>query len=198
MSNSAVSRRIYRKGVWQMTPDGYEFLPDESEFFDYSGPVAECAVGTIKVYTRAKRNLMTGTITLGAGVFKMSLFRASASANILKTSNGGISTFASVPGEISATGGYVTGGRNLVPATGKWSVGASVHQMKFYASTVGLVFTANGASLNNIKYMGIRNSTGSGAGKMLCYCTLSTAAFTISNGNTLTITNATTGWFTLA
>jgi len=156
------------------------------------------AVGTWKIYTRAKRYLATGAITLGAGVFKMSLFRASASANILKVTNGGISTFASVPGEISATGGYVTGGRNIPPATGKWTVGASTHQMKFTYTTAGLVYTANGASLNNIKYCGIRNSTGAGAGKMLCFCTLSSSAFTISNGNTLTITPASTGVFTLA
>ena len=44
----------------------------------------------------------------------MCLHRTSASANILKVSNGGISTFASVGSEISATGGYVANGRNIV------------------------------------------------------------------------------------
>jgi hypothetical protein len=141
---------------------------------------------------------MNGTITLGAGVFKLVLFRTSASANILKTTNGGISTYASVGGEISATGGYVTGGRNIGPATGKWTVGASTHQMKFSYTTAGLVFTANGANLNNIRYAGIRNSTGAGAGKMLCFCTLSTAAFTVTSPNTLTISPAATGVFTLS
>jgi hypothetical protein len=156
------------------------------------------SVGTWKIYTRAKRYIATGSITLGAGVFKLSLMRASASANILKVTNGGISTFASVGGEISATGGYATGGRNLTPATGKWTVGASTHQMKFTGTTTGLVFTANAAALNNIKYALIRNSTGVGAGKVVCFCTLSTTPFTISSGNTLTITPAATGIFTLA
>lgn len=163
------------------------------------------AAGTWKIYTRAKRIIGTGGsamtsggITLGVGVFKMSLHRASASANILKISNGGISTFASVPGEISARGGYVAGGRNLVPATAQWTVGASAKQMKFTYSTVGLVFTASGSALNNIKYALIRTSSGAGAGKVLCFVTLSTAAFTISSPNTLTILPAATGVFTLA
>jgi len=153
------------------------------------------AAGTWKVYAKAKKYIGNGTITLGAGVFKMCLHRASASAAILVLSTR--STFASIPGEISATGGYATGGRNLVPATAQWTVGASAKQYKFTYTTAGLVFTASGAALNNIKYALIRNSTGAGAGKVLCFCTLSTAAFTIANGNTLTISPAATGVFTL-
>lgn len=118
---------------------------------------------------------------MGAGVFKMALCRTSASANILKISNGGISTWGSVGSEISATGGYAANGRNLPPATGKWTVGASTKQMKFTYTAAGLVFTANGANLNNIRYAVIRNSTGAGAGKVICFCTLSTAAFTINS-----------------
>jgi hypothetical protein len=158
------------------------------------------AAGAWKIYTRAKRYLGAGagTVTLGAGVFKMCLHRTSASANILKVSNGGISTFASVGSEISATGGYVAGGRNIGPATGKWTVGASTKQMKFTYTTAGLVFTANGANLTNIRYALLRNSTGAGAGKVLCFCTLSTAAFTITSPNTLTISPAATGVFTMA
>jgi hypothetical protein len=161
------------------------------------------AAGTWKIYAKAKKiigtggNAMTaGGITLGVGVFKMSLHRASASAAILVLSTR--STFASIPGEISATGGYVTGGRNLVPATAQWTVGASAKQYKFTYTTAGLVFTASGASLTNIKYALIRTSLGAGTGKVLCFCTLSTAAFTITSPNTLTILPAATGVFTLA
>jgi hypothetical protein len=46
-------------------------------------------------------------------------------------------------GQISATGGYTSGGKELVPATGQWTVGASAKQMKFTYSTVGLTFTAS-------------------------------------------------------
>lgn len=154
------------------------------------------AAGTWKIYAKAKKLIGSGSITLGAGVFKMQLHRASASAAILVLSTR--STNASIPGEISATGGYVAGGRNLPPATAKWTVGASAKQFKFTYTTAGLVFTANGGALTNIKYALIRNSTGAGAGKVLCFCTLSTAAFTITTGNTLTISPAATGVFTMA
>lgn len=154
------------------------------------------AAGTWKIYAKAKKYIGAGTITLGAGVFKMSLHRASASAAILVLSTR--STFASIPGEISARGGYAAGGRNLVPATAQWTVGASAKSYKFTQTTLGLVFTASGSSLSNIKYCLVRNSTGAGAGKVLMFCSLSTAAFTITSPNTLTIQPAATGFFTLA
>lgn len=152
------------------------------------------AAGTFKVFKKAKRYLANGTIALGAGVVKMSLHRASASALFAAL---GISTFASAVGEISARGGYVAGGRNIVPATGQWTTGASAGQMKWTFSSIGLVFTASGSALNNIKYALLRNSTGAGAGKVICFCTLSTAPFSITSPNTLTVTPATTGLFTL-
>lgn len=154
------------------------------------------AAGTWKLYAKAKKYMGNGTITLGAGVFKMSLHTTAASANVAKLVS--ISTFASVGNEISARGGYLAGGRNLVPATAQWTVGASTKQYKFTYTTAGLVFTASGSSLINVRYAVIRNSTGAGAGKLLCYCSLSTAQFTITSPNTLTILPAATGVFTLA
>jgi hypothetical protein len=108
-----------------------------------------------------------------------------------------ISTYAQITNEISATGGYATGGKNLVPATASWTVGASAKQMKFTMSTVGLAFTASGASLTNVKYAIIRNSTGALAGKLLCFCQLSSSQFTVTSPNTLTVLPAATGIFTL-
>ena len=155
------------------------------------------AAGAWVIFTRSKRNLATTSSGIHLdGVFRMMLCRASASAALLGITNTGISAWSQVPGEISARGGYAANGRSI-PAI-KWTVGASTKQMKFSFTTAGLVFTASGSALNNIKYAVIRNSTGAGAGKVLCYCTLSTAAFSISNPNTLTILPAATGVFTLA
>lgn len=154
------------------------------------------AVGTWKIYAKAKFYLGNGGITLGAGVFKMSLHRAAASTNIIVLSTR--STFASIGNEISARGGYVAGGRNIPPATGQWVVGVSAKQYKFSYTTTGLVFTASGSSLVDIKFALIRNSTGAGAGRVLCFCSLSSAQFTITSPNTLTILPASTGVFTLA
>ena len=145
------------------------------------------------VYNKAKKKIGNGTITLGAGVFKMQLHRSASNA-----STATISLVASITNEISATGGYATGGRNIGPTTGKWDTGASVGQYKFYYTTLGLVFTASSANLTNVKFAVIRNSVGAGTGHVLCWSRLSTSQFSITAGNTLTVTPAATGVFTLA
>ena len=150
------------------------------------------AASAWQLYSYAKRYIGNGTITLGAGVFKMLLARTSSNASTFT-----LSTYASLTSEISATGGYSTGGKNLVPATAYWTSGTSAKQMKFTMSTVGLAFTASGASLTNIRYAVLRNSTGALAGKLLCFCQLSSAQFTVTSPNTLTVLPAATGIFTL-
>jgi len=146
-----------------------------------------------QLYNSAKKYIGNGTITLGAGVFKMLLATSASNASTFT-----LTAYSQITNEISATGGYVTGGKNLVPATAYWTVGASAKQMKFTMSTVGLAFTASGASLTNIKYAVLRNSTGATAGKLLCFCQLSSTQFTVTSPNTLTVLPAATGIFTLA
>ena len=146
------------------------------------------AASAWQLYNDGKRYIGNGTIQLGVNNFKMALFTSASNASTFT-----LSTFASLTSEISATGGYVSGGKALVPATGQWTVGASAKQMKFTYSTVGLTFTASGASLTNVKYAVIYNS----AGKLLCFCQLSSSQFTVTSPNTLTVLPAATGVFTL-
>ena len=150
------------------------------------------AASAWQLYNSAKKHIGDGTITLGAGVFKMVLASASSNASTFT-----LSVYASLTNEIAATGGYVTGGRDLVPATAQWTTGASAKQLKFTQTTAGLTFTASGASLTDIKFAILRNSTGSTAGKLLCFCQLSSANFTVTSPNTLTVIPAATGIFTL-
>jgi len=145
-----------------------------------------------QLYNKAKQYIGNGTITLGAGVFKMVLANSASNASTFT-----LTAYSQLTGEISATGGYVTGGKNLVPQTALWTVGASAKQFKFTMSTVGLAFTASGASLTNIKYAILRNSTGATAGRLLCFCQLSSSQFTVTSPNTLTVLPAATGIFTL-
>ena len=145
-----------------------------------------------QLYNKAKQYIGNGTITLGAGVFKMVLATSASNASTFT-----LTAYSQITGEISATGGDVTGGKDLVPATALWTVGASAKQYKFTMSTVGLAFTASGASLTNIKYAILRNSTGALAGKLLCFCQLSSSQFTVTSPNTLTVLPAATGIFTL-
>jgi len=156
------------------------------------------AASAWQLYNSAKKYIGNGTIVLGAGVFKMVLASASSNASTFTLSAyGGGGALTSVTNEIAATGGYVTGGKNLVPATAQWTVGASAKQMKYTMSTVGIAFTASGAPLTDIKFALLRNSTGAAAGKLLCFCQLSSANFTVASPNTLTVLPATTGIFTL-
>jgi hypothetical protein len=145
-----------------------------------------------QLYNKAKQYIGNGTITLGAGVFKMVLATSASNASTFT-----LTAYSQITNEISATGGYATGGKDLVPATAYWTVGASAKQMKFTMSTVGLAFTASGASLTNIKYAILRNSTGATAGRLLCFCQLSSSQFTVTSPNTLTVLPAATGIFTL-
>ncbi len=145
-----------------------------------------------QLYNSAKQYIGNGTITLGAGVFKMVLAQTASNASTFT-----LSTYASVTNEVAAAGGYVTGGRNLVPATAQWTVGASAKQQKFTMSAVGLAFTASGANLVNVRYAILRNSTGAAAGKLLCFCQLSSTQFTVTSPNTITVLPAATGIFTL-
>ena len=146
------------------------------------------AASAWQLYNDGKRYIGNGTIQLGVNNFKMALFRSASNVSTFT-----LSTFASLTNEISATGGYVSGGKALVPATGQWTTGASAKQMKFTYSTVGLTFTASGAPLTNVKYAVIYNS----AGKLLCFCRLSSSQFTVASPNTLTVLPAATGVFTL-
>lgn len=156
-----------------------------------------------KIYGIAKRKLGNNTagIRLDSGIFKMSLHRSAATANI--TDLTGITTFGSILNEISSRGGYPTsgstGGNSLPPAAGQWTQGASNEQMKWTYTTAGIVFTASNSDLINIKFACIHYSSGAvNSGFPLCYASLSSAQFTISSPNTLTVLPAATGVFTLA
>lgn len=138
-----------------------------------------------KIYAKAKEYLGDGTIQLGTNGFKMALF-ASGNASTVT-----LSTFAQVTNQIGTSGGYPTGGKYLVPSAGTWTLSGST--VKFSYSTLGITFTASGGPLTNVKYAVIYNS----AGKLLCWSRLSSAQFTISDPNTLTILPATNGVFTL-
>jgi len=153
------------------------------------------AASAWQLYNDGKRYIGNGTIQLGVNNFKMALFTSASNASTFT-----LSTFASLTSEISATGGYVSGGKALVPATGQWTVGASAKQMKFTYSTVGLTFTASGASLTNIRYAVITygaSAAVASARKLVCFCQLSSAQFTVTSPNTLTVLPAATGVFTL-
>ena len=151
------------------------------------------AASAWQLYNEAKKYIGNGTITLGAGKFYMQLHTSASNASTFT-----LSVSNSVSGQVATAAGYVAGGRLLVPETGQW-VNTSAKQMKFTMSAIaiGIAFTASGANIADIKFAVIRNSTGTTAGKLLCWCKLSSSQFTVATPNTLTVLPAATGIFTL-
>ena len=120
----------------------------------------------------------------------MSLHRTSASALLSTT---GISTYTSLGFQCSG-GGISTAGQVLGLNT--WlSTAAGVQTFdcsnEVYSPT-------GGSALTSDRYAVIRQSaTGTSSGYPLCYAALSTTAFDVGSGSTLTVQMAGTGIFTL-
>ena len=135
------------------------------------------------LYNSAKKYIAKGTIVLGTTVLKMKLCTSASNASTFT-----LSTFASVTSEV-AGGGYVANGKAL--ASMIVTAGASAKQEKFGAANI--IYSAVGSSIVNIKFAVV----GVSGGKALCWSKISTAQFTVTNGNTLTVAFASQGIFTL-
>ena len=143
------------------------------------------AASAWQIYNRAKKKLGNGTIQLGVNVLKCQLHT---SASIASTFT--LSTAASCGSEVASGNGYTTGGKSLLSVL--WSVGASAKQ--YMLDCADPVWTATGGTIPNIKFAVIKNS----AGHALCWSRLTTAQFTLTQNNTLTIQMAATGVFVLS
>lgn len=136
------------------------------------------------LYNRAKKKIGNGTIQLGVNTLKMQLHTSASNC-----STATLSTAASVSNEVAAGNGYATGGQTLAGVV--WTVGASAAQYKLDATDP--IWTATGGAINNIKFALIKNS----GGQALCWSRLTTAQFTLSQNNTLTVQLNAAGIFTL-
>lgn len=136
-----------------------------------------------QIYNEAKKWLLTGQIDLDTSAMRMKLCQAAKSAAV---SNYTRSTFASLTGySVNLLG---TALRTIA------AVVASVGSAKQYMfDSTALIFTATTGGAMTVQYAVI----GVSGGKALAWCKLSTAAFVVTAGNTLTITPSATGYFTL-
>jgi len=159
------------------------------------------AASAWKVFGVAKRRMGTAGLQLSSGTFKMALHTTAASANLsigrsVGAPNPAITLWSSLGSEIGVSSGrYAVGG--VAVGAVKWSVGGNTSTMKFYYTTTGVVITASAGSMTNVRYAVIRTSTAAADGVPICYAALSTAQFTITQPNTLTILPAANGVFTL-
>ena len=145
-----------------------------------------------KFYNQGK-HYISGTISLGAQTFNLHLYQSS--SNFATATN---STFTQLTNQVASANNYTLAGKTMTSVT--WTTGASAAQQEF--NSAALTFTALGGSINNIKAAVIVAQTGASArdpaNKLLVYASLTSAQFSISQNNTLTITMNTAGIFTLA
>lgn len=143
------------------------------------------AVGTFAVFNKAKRKLGNGTITLSGGKRLV----------LLKTYPALTVSLLGSLTQVGSGNGYSSSGKALTNEA--WTVSAGgAGTWKFDADDV--VFTATGGNITSIKAAAIVTSGASaGAIHALCVVSLTSTAFTLNNGSTLTITMPSTGILTM-
>ncbi len=147
------------------------------------------AAGAWSFYNKAKLHICDGNIDLDTATFRMSLYTSASNA-----ATATLSTIASVTGEVTEANGYSSSGKAITGVT--WAAGASASEMRFDATATEWI--ASGGNIANVKYAVIWQSGASaGARKLLCYSQLSTSQFTVTSGNSLTITPSANGIFEL-
>ena len=149
------------------------------------------AVGAFTFYQKYRRNFGRQVINLAGGHHRMALFTSASNA-----ATATLSTYASVTNEVSQANGYTTGGGTKGLLTQTWTAGASAGQYRYNSNS--RVWTATGGSISNAKFVVVYYSATSGSKYLICYSQMSTAQFTITVGNTLTVTPSATGIFNLA
>ena len=146
------------------------------------------AAQAFKVYNLAKKKLMAGTISL-PGAYKIALVKST--SNFATNTLGG---YHSITNEVANGNGYATGGQAL--ADEAWTVGSTAITYKFDATDV--VWTGTGGAIGSIMACVIYASAAASANRhLLCYASLTSAAFTLASGNTLTVQFNAAGIFTL-
>ena len=139
------------------------------------------------VFDAAKNFIGTGSLPLLTGIMRMSLHTSAASTNM----SGAITTWGSIGSECTG-GGYA----RVTLASRTWTAGTSAGVQKF--DFTDPIFTASSSTITSVRYAVIMASTGASQGLPLAYAALSTASFSVTSPNTLTVQLATTGVFTLA
>jgi hypothetical protein len=148
------------------------------------------AAGAWTFYYTAKKYIGSADIDLNGHTFNMSLHTSASNA----ASVGNLTVKGSVSNEVSEANGYSSSGKPLTSVT--WTTGASTSEYRFNAAA--LVWTAAGGNIANVKFAVIWRADGTSANrKLLVESQLSTAQFTITTGNTLTITPSANGIFEL-
>ena len=137
-----------------------------------------------KFYNSAKEYIGDGTIDLDTDSFRMTLHTTA--TNVADAT---LSSYGSLDNQVIEGNGYSSSGKALNAVT--WATGASASERRFDCTV--LVWTASGGTIASVKLAAIWAS----GGQLLCYASLSSGAFNITDGNTLTVTPSANGIFEL-
>jgi hypothetical protein len=147
------------------------------------------AAQAFKVYNRGIRKLGAGTIQL-PGAVRIAL--AGSGGNFATRT---LSLLGDLTDQVTSGNGYSSSGKAL--ASEVWTAGTSAGQIKFDATDP--VWTATGGAINSIKGCVLFMSGASaGACHMLAFASLTSTAFNLASGNTLTLQFNSSGIFTAA
>ena len=142
------------------------------------------------VYNKAIKKIGNGTIDLSSATLRMALV---GSGGNYATST--LSLLGSITDEVTEANGYSSSGKGLSGEV--WTAGSSAGAYKLDATDP--VWTATGGAINSIRAAIIFTSGGAaGSCHVLAWATLSTAAFNLASGNTLTVQFNASGIFELA
>ena len=136
-------------------------------------------------YNEAKQGLGDATINLNTGIFRLALVQTTSNYQTAT-----LSAKSEITNEVANGFGYVTSGKTISATT--WTAGESAAEYRFNGNAV--VWTATGGTIPAIQGAVAFLS----GGPLLMYSVLTTAKFTVADGNTITITpHATNGLFEL-
>ena len=145
------------------------------------------AAGNWTLYNKARKKLVNGTFDLDTNVFRCKLYKGQAAASV------SLSTL-SLLSQIGTTNAAANVSAYTLSSPALTALAASATH-KFTANN--LVVTASGGNAASVQYAVVYNSLSAGGGHVLMWCKLSTAAFTVTSGNTLTINTPTNGFFVI-
>ena len=146
------------------------------------------AAGKWKLYEQAKLDIANGLMDLDTHSFKIALFTSVSNCNTLS----GTTTLASLTSQVATANGYTQNSKSVTLTTANSGGTITVDE------TTNPSWTANGGSIT-ARFAVIYNDTHASK-QALCVCLLDTAPadVTATDGNTFTITQNSSGIFTIS
>lgn len=147
------------------------------------------AAQAFKIYNLAKKKIGNTSLNLASTAFRMTLHTSASNAATLT-----LGVYNSVNNEVTEANGYSSSGKALTNEV--WTVGASAKSYKFDFDDV--VWTGTGGTIPNIKFAVVWISAAASANRhLLTFASLTSAQFTLSQNNTLTLQINSLGCFTM-